>query len=169
MKQYSWSHDALVAAIAILLYVLLVYSCAAKGASLSPHQLWALNYAKQTGQPYPETLAAIIWQESSLCKYKTDREGGIGCGHIFKGAVKAAWQMTVSRYSLLSDDKLNIHIAAAYLGYCIDRTRNWSRAVVCFNSGPYYAQHASWQHIIHNKYLLNIKRRIWQIRRLRER
>ena len=169
--RYSWKDFAIIAAVMLAL-VLYFYACSAKAAHLTKHQLWALNYAKQAGEPYPETLAAIIWQESSLCVSKLgdyDKYGtpyAFGCGHTHMEAVKAAWQMTISKYALVHDDQLSIHISAAFLGFCLNHTHDWARAVVCYNKGKYYAQHASWDAIISNHYLLNIRRRIEQIRHL---
>lgn len=138
-------------------------ACSTNSHAMTLHQQWALHYSYEVGFPYGNTIAAIVWQESSLCKYKIGQHHDYGCGQVQEGAVWEAWHMHISPYSLIHDDIMNIHVTAAYFNYCFNQTKSWSRAIICYNRGPAYANKITWAQVHKNKYLRHIRKRMGQV------
>lgn len=152
--------------------LLLAAPLARAGNGLRPHQNWALGYASLVGTSYyadpipddyryEQTLAAVLMQESSLCRHKRglDRTG-YGCGQLHKRAAHVAYGKPVSIHKLKHDDALNIRLAARYLAFCLTHMSSWERGVVCYNKGPYRARSMSAREIAHDRYLASIRRRM---------
>ncbi|HET7396701.1 MAG TPA: transglycosylase SLT domain-containing protein [Gammaproteobacteria bacterium] len=148
------------------------------GNGLRPHQNWALGYVTVVGTSYyadpipdnyryEQTLAAVLLQESSLCRHKRglDRTG-YGCGQLHQRAAHVANGKPVSVHKLRHDDALNIRLAARYLAFCMTHTSSWERGVVCYNKGPSRARSMSDQQIAADGYLASIRHRMRTARNL---
>lgn len=145
---------------------------------LTPHQLWALQYASVVGtsyyaEPLPEdyrfeqTLQAVLITESSLCRHKRgiDR-AGYGCGQLHRTAAHLANGAPVNPRKLSRNDALNIRLAARYLSFCLQRMSSWERGVVCYNKGPRRAARMSAAAIAADGYLKAVRRRMQEAEQL---
>ncbi|MGH8369835.1 MAG: transglycosylase SLT domain-containing protein [Gammaproteobacteria bacterium] len=148
------------------------------GNGLQPHQNWALGYVTVVGTSYyadpipddyeyEQTLAAVLMQESSLCRHKRglDRTG-YGCGQLHKRAAHVAYGKPVSVHRLSHDDALNIRLAARYLAYCMTHMDSWQRGVVCYNKGPSRARSMSDTQLAGDDYLASIQHQMRVAREL---
>jgi hypothetical protein len=148
------------------------------GNGLRPHQNWALGYVTVVGTSYyadpipdnyeyEQTLAAVLMQESSLCRHKRGLDrAGYGCGQLHKRAAHVAYGKPVSVHKLRHDDALNIRLAARYLAYCMTHMSNWERGVVCYNKGPSRARNMTDAQIAVDGYLTSIRHRMHTARNL---
>lgn len=142
------------------------------GNGLRPHQNWALGYVTVVGTSYygeslpsdyryEQTLAAVLMQESSLCRHKRGLDrAGYGCGQLHKRAAHVAYGKPVSIRKLKHDDALNIRLAARYLAFCMTHTSSWARGVVCYNKGPARARSMTALQIAADGYLASIRHRM---------
>ena len=147
-------------------------SAAQAANGLHPHQNWALGYVTVVGTSYygeslpgdyryEETLAAVLMQESSLCRHKRGLDhAGYGCGQLHKRAAHVAYGKPVSIRKLRHDDALNIRLAARYLAFCMAHMSSWARGVVCYNKGPSRARDMSAAQITGDRYLASIRHRM---------
>lgn len=156
----------------------LAASAAHAGNGLAPHQNWALGYVTVVGtsyyaDPIPEdydyelTLAAVLMQESSLCRHKhgLDRHG-YGCGQLHRRAAHVAAGSSVSVHKLKHDDAYNIRMAGRYLAFCMTRMRDWERGVICYNKGPARARRMTDRQVARDDYLASIRHRMNAARNL---
>lgn len=158
--------------------LLCMATAARAGNGLHPHQNWALGYVSVVGTSYyadpipdsyeyEQTLAAVLMQESSLCRHKRGLDhAGYGCGQLHKRAAHVAYGKPVSIHKLKHDDALNIRLAARYLAFCMTHMRSWERGVVCYNKGPYRARSMSNAEIVRDDYLTSIRHRMRTARNL---
>lgn len=161
--RYTW-RDFFIAALSVMLIVASLAWCS-QAHAMTPHQRWALNYALKAGSPFGITLAAIVWQESSLCAHKRglDRHS-YGCGQIRASTARDALHVKVSIKTLKTNDRLNIQLSSDYLMFCINATGDWSRAVYCYNHGPSAAQNAKKHAILRDKYVRHIQARMIEVK-----
>ncbi|HEX5340839.1 MAG TPA: transglycosylase SLT domain-containing protein [Gammaproteobacteria bacterium] len=148
------------------------------GNGLRPHQNWALGYVTVVGtsyyaDPIPDdyeyelTLAAVLMQESSLCRHKRGLDrSGYGCGQLHKRAAHVAYGKPVSVHKLRHDDALNIRLAGRYLAFCMTHMPDWERGVICYNKGPTRARRMSDRQVRADDYLASIRHRMHAARNL---
>lgn len=114
----------------------------AGGPRLQQHQIWAIQEASRAAAYHDDgrisefafvpTLQAILGQESSFCREKHKRDPlSWGCGQL---TVKTArlFDAKATTQKLMNDDRYNIWLAATYLAYCRDRTKDWTSMVRCY-------------------------------------
>jgi hypothetical protein len=130
--------------------------------SLTKDQVRILKLAYIEGSKvgFPETLQAIVWQETKAGNYNANRYGIVGDSHL--GSVgkrsygpaqvrlETAWDV-LKEYpelgsfkndenllvALLTDDHFNISIAAHYLKMQLGRfNSNWKKSILAYNVGP---------------------------------
>lgn len=128
---------------ALLLTALLAVSYGASPSNLTEHQQWALEESAKAAQTYDDgrqmefgflpTFQAILGQESSYCFDKHNRDpNSWGCGQL-KVSTAQLFDKGATAKKLLNNDRYNIWIAATYLRYCRDQTRNWTGMVRCYH------------------------------------
>lgn len=127
---------------AMAMGLLLVAAQVPAAPQLTQVQIWSIHEAARAGGAYDNgkpaefafvpTLQAILGQESSFCidKHKRDPESW-GCGQL---TVKTArlFDAKATAYKLMHQDRYNIWLAATYLAYCRDRTKDWTGMVRCY-------------------------------------
>jgi len=149
--------------------------------SLSKNQQFILQKAKNTGFliGWPETIEAIVYQESSLGRFKIGDDGkSLGLAHVQVGTAKDVMKKNQwlpqfkTNYSiakmLLHDDNTNLLIAAIYFQDCYDKFKNWPQALVCYNGGKQTAINWGRKNSEHFPYVIAIRKRLNEIHQLKE-
>lgn len=166
--------------LACILFIFL--SCPAFGRpSLSPNQQVVLQKAKKTGLliGWPETIEAIVYQESSLGRFKIGDDGkSLGLAHVQVGTAREVMKANKwlpqykTNYSiakmLLHDDNTNLLIAAIYFQDCYDKFKNWPQSLICYNAGPQTAINWGRKNSEHFPYVIAIRKRLNEIHQLKE-
>lgn len=124
---------------------------------------WA-KLACKLGEPYNLCLTsqAILYEESTLCKYRLGDHGkSLGCMQISLGATRRLFPgyPRQSWVGLEHDNYLNIAVGVDYLHYCMLVMGNWWKGgVVCYNVGPNRALTMDRWQIDHFPYLLAVEK-----------
>lgn len=111
----------------------------ARALNLTYAQKQALILAYRAGNHYGIGLlyAAIIWQESKLCKFTLGDHGRAhGCAQLHESAVKAVTGVMLSSWELTDPDtqELNLAIGARYLDLCLQRF-GYPAGIAAYNMG----------------------------------
>lgn len=95
---------------------------------------WPVN-----AHPFPETVQAILIEESSECAHIHNPvgKGAMGCMQLYNPAVIQVVGFKINRRALEQNWTLNIRIGAAYLAYCWSMTHKAALTISCYNKGPY--------------------------------
>lgn len=153
-----------------------------------PHMVWAMAQAAAEGATYnlAVTEQAIIYKESTACKYKVGIDPySFGCGQLSYNTANDIWtscdvgplngvgpygdcaQEGLKLSVLKNNDKLNIHISAEALAYCYWAFKgDLHRAIVCYNKGDGTTRDMSTADIEKDPYLHDVLDYIRQIEAL---
>ena len=139
----------------IICFLLLFISPAFAGdffMELDSDQIETIYYAEQAGKEigYPETLVAIVWQETHAGSFlKVGSSGELGAFQIKyktakymleKEGVAGLFTPDQLLYNLIFNKKFNATVAKLYFSYLINKYKDepagWSKAVLAYNVGP---------------------------------
>lgn len=148
---------------------------------LSQNQQIVLQKAQRNGRliGWPQTMGAIVWQESSLGRNKIGDDGkSLGLAHVQVPTARKVLEHNPwlpqfkTNYDiakmLLYNDDLNLIIASIYFQSCYYQFKNWERAAVCYNAGPNVAKKLTKSQVSRFPYVIKLRERLHQIARLEE-
>lgn len=130
----------------ICLILCLVLSPAVAAApALTVSQLRVLNMAIYIGEQHGEglLLAAIVWQESSLCVRNHQRKStAMGCGQDLLKTARDTEELPISAWMLAHDWALNLEVSADYLRLC-ESKHGYAGGIYAYYWGLYASQPAA--------------------------
>ena len=149
------------------------------GVVLSKNQQLILQKAYNAGTlvGWPLTMEAIVFQESSLGKYRIGDDGkSLGLANVQVQTARIIIKQNpwlpqyTTNYSiaraLLHNDEINLLIASIYFRNCYNQFKNWERATICYNAGPTMAASIPDSKLGTFPYVEALRRRIKEIRQL---
>ena len=149
------------------------------GTILSKNQQLILQKAYNAGTlvGWPLTMEAIVWQESSLGKYRIGDDGkSLGLANVQVQTARIiikqnSWlPQYTTNYSiaraLLHNDEINLLIASIYFRNCYNQFKNWPQALICYNGGPQTATNWGRRNAENFPYVITIRKRLEEIRQL---
>lgn len=156
----------------VLLAVVILAAMGSANA-LTPAQWRALDQARAAGRVVglPETMQALVLQESSLCRPDElvgDDGESFGCAQVSLAAAQVVRPGFTNLHELTYNHTLNMSIGADYLQLCMQIFRSWRRGLVCYNAGFTTAGELSDEAISRFPYVIKITERIEEVRRLRQ-
>lgn len=141
-----------------------------KPVTLSSAQKQALVVAYRLGAHYGIGLvfAAVVWQESSLCKLARESKAHAhGCAQVRESAVIAVTGSPLPPWQLdnpaLQDE--NMAIGARYLDLCLQRF-GWPDGIGCYYLGPDAAAKVGHRRLVTFWYTVDVLDKLKQLRQL---
>lgn len=106
---------------------------------LRPPQWCVLDMARDFGLHIgmPETLQAIVLQESSAGDFRVNPEDpSYGIAGVLLSTAETILGRRPTVHELMFDDELNLTVGAENLRECAADFTAWRRALICYNRGP---------------------------------
>lgn len=174
----------------VLIWAAVILLCCTDVKAYNTKQLENLTLAREIGDMFgfPETLQAIILQESSAGMMKLGDDGkSVGLAHVTYGAAVDVlewcanggkycgwWHGTIAdndiSIKLVTDNRFNLLVAGTYhqmqYQYFLSKgySNPWARALISYNAGRDYASKLTDTGIQANLYYQNIMKRLLNIR-----
>lgn len=154
----------------------------ARPIALSSQQIQYLLMAREAGGSigWPETMESIVWQESSIGRFKIGDDGkSLGVAHVQVDTAisimkKYQWVPQMSSktrhermkiaHRLIHDDRYNLLIASLYFNDCYQQFQDWRRALICYNGGAALAAQYRSRDLNSFSYVVAIKLRLRELR-----
>lgn len=111
-------------------------------------------------------FAAIVYQESSFCKY-SGTSWSRGCTGIKRGTARI-FDKGVTRKQLTEDKNRNLLDGLSFLLYCREKTESIDAAAYCYHYGLPQTRKATKAEIERDGYVRAINDKIKQLRAIRE-